>query len=54
MKDTRMKNYSWIQILFYIVAALIPFAIVGWYHYYTWSDCLGENSLLTCMRMLNR
>jgi len=43
-----MKNIM--TIIFGIV--LIGGAV--WYTYYTWSDCLEENSVLTCMRMLNK
>jgi len=49
-----MRNDSWIQIGIYAVAAAILFGMVGWYIYHVWSDCLGENSFLTCMRMLGR
>jgi len=53
-RSIKMRNDSWIQIGIYAVAAVILFGMVGWYTYFVWSDCLGENSVLTCMRMLGR
>ena len=38
----------------YGIAITIGIVLVGWYLYHIWSDCLEENSVLTCMRMLNR
>ena len=49
-----MKNESWLQIGIYTIAAVMLFGAIGWYTYYIWSDCLGENSVLTCMRMLSK
>ncbi|MEK9909374.1 MAG: hypothetical protein VW498_03315 [Candidatus Thalassarchaeaceae archaeon] len=45
---------SWTEIGIYAVAAVILFGLVGWYTYYIWSDCLGENGFLTCARMLSK
>lgn len=36
------------------IAIIILLICVGAYQYYTWSDCLEDNSVLTCMRMLNK
>lgn len=36
-----------------VIGIMILLAGIGAYQYYTWSDCLEENSVLTCMRMLN-
>lgn len=37
-----------------IVGSLLIIGLIGWYTVYTWSDCLEENSVITCMRMLNK
>jgi hypothetical protein len=37
-----------------IVGVLVIFGLLGWYIVHTWSDCLEENSVITCMRMLNK
>lgn len=39
-----------LQVLFIIAV----FGAITWYTYYTWSDCLEENSFITCMRMLSK
>jgi hypothetical protein len=44
-----MINIKLILQLILLVAAI---AALGYYFYYIWSDCLDENSILTCMRML--
>ena len=41
-----------IEKLIYGAAAIIFIAGAGWYTVHTWSDCLEENSVLTCARML--
>ena len=48
-----MKKDSWLEIGLYSVVGIILIGMIGWYTYYIWSDCLEENSVLTCMRMLN-
>jgi len=40
--------------LIIIACSLVFFTGFGYYTYYVWSDCLEENSVLTCMRMLNK
>lgn len=40
--------------LIYGAAAIIFIAGVGFYLHHIWSDCMDENSILTCMRMLNK
>ena len=47
-----MRN--WIQAGIYTVGAAIIIGLIGLYVYHVWSDCLGENSVLTCARMLNK
>jgi len=44
---------SWFEIITYLVIASIIIGLFGWYLYFIWSDCLEENSILTCMRMLS-
>ena len=43
---------EWFQLGIYASAVLLGFAMIVWYVYFTWSDCLAENSFLTCLRML--
>ena len=40
--------------LIYATAAIIFIAGFGFYLHHIWSDCLDENSVFTCMRMLNK
>jgi len=37
----------------YIVTGVLFVCAVAAYSYHVWSDCLGENSVFTCVRMLN-
>jgi hypothetical protein len=46
------KEYLSFGIYCVGVAALV--AAIGFYVYYVWSDCLGENGFLTCARMLSK
>jgi len=41
-----------IEKLIYGAAAIIFIVGVGFYSQHIWSDCLEENSVLTCARML--
>lgn len=50
MKD----EFSWTKSIATLVFALALIAGAIWYTYYTWSDCLEENSIITCARMLNK
>ena len=43
-----------IEKLIYGVAAIMAIACLGAYLHHIWSDCLNENSVFTCMRMLNK
>ena len=43
-----------IEKLIYGAAAIIFIGGVGFYLQHIWSDCLNENNVLTCMRMLNK
>jgi len=36
------------------LGAVILIGLIGWYTVHVWSDCLDENSVLTCMRMLSK
>jgi len=36
-----------------VIMTFIILSIVGVLIYHQWSDCLGENSFLTCARMLS-
>jgi hypothetical protein len=40
--------------LIYGTAIVIGIALFGWYVVHIWSDCLNENSVFTCMRMLTK
>ena len=48
MKDT----FSWTKSIATLLFAILLIAGAGWYTVHTWSDCLEENSWLTCARML--
>jgi hypothetical protein len=41
------------QTLTYITGTVIIVALIGWYLTHIWSDCLTDNSFLTCARMLS-
>jgi len=43
---------DWLQLGIYATALAIVVFMVGWYVHFIWSDCLNENSFLTCARML--
>ena len=43
-----------IEKLIYSTAAIVFIIAVGFYLQHIWSDCLEENSVFTCMRMLNK
>ena len=43
-----------IEKLIYCVAAIAIISAGGFYLHHIWSDCLNENSVFTCMRMLNK
>ena len=47
-----MTNDSWTKIILMLIASVAVFGFIAWYTYYTWSDCLEENSFITCARML--
>jgi hypothetical protein len=47
-----MKLYA--QAIGYVALILVLFGLIGWHTVHIWSDCLGEHSVLTCMRMLGR
>ena len=38
----------------YIIVSVVAVLLFGWYITHIWSDCLEENSVFTCMRMLNK
>ena len=41
-----------IDKIIYGVGILIIVSLFGWYTVHIWSDCLEENSVFTCFRML--
>jgi hypothetical protein len=43
---------DWLKIIVYLIFIVVVFGGIGWYTVHTWSDCLEENSVLTCARML--
>ena len=38
----------------FMIVAIIFIAGMAYYLNHIWSDCLDENNVLTCMRMLNK
>ncbi len=47
-----IKDYLTVGI--YAIGLVALIAAIGFYVYYVWSDCLGENGFLTCARMLSK
>lgn len=39
-----------LQVLFILAVA----GAITWYTHHIWSDCLEDNSVFTCMRMLSK
>lgn len=37
-----------------IAGSVLIIGLIGWYTVHIWSDCLNENSVFTCMRMLSK
>ena len=52
LERAMIKDYLMVGI--YAIALVALIAAIGFYTYYIWSDCLGENGFLTCARMLNK
>jgi Na+/H+ antiporter NhaC len=44
---------QWFEISMYVIGMLAIVALIVWYFSHIWSDCLDENSFLTCLRMLS-
>ena len=42
------------KVLFQVVLILAVSGGITWYTHHIWSDCLEENTVLTCMRMLTK
>lgn len=42
-----------IEKLIYSAVTIVIIVALGFYLQHIWSDCLQENSVLTCMRMLS-
>ena len=40
--------------LIYAIAGVVLIVGFGFYIHHIWSDCLDENSVFTCMRMLSK
>jgi len=40
--------------LFQVIGIMVVIGLLSWYMYHIWSDCLNENSVFTCMRMLGK
>lgn len=49
-----MNEFSWTKSIATLVFALMLIVGAGWYTVHTWNDCLEENTIFTCMRMLNK
>jgi len=47
-------DFSWTKSIVTLVFAIALIVGAVWYTYYTWNDCLEENSYLTCARMMNK
>lgn len=42
------------KTLLQLTGFVLIIGLIGAYTYHVWSDCLNENSVLTCMRMLSK
>ena len=40
--------------LLQVIGIMVAIGLLSWYTYHIWSDCLEENSVFTCMRMLGK
>jgi len=49
-----MKQQDMTMIGIKALGVAILIGLIGWYTVHVWSDCLDENSVLTCMRMLSK
>lgn len=49
-----MKQHDMITIGIKALGVAILIGLIGWYTVHVWSDCLDENSFLTCVRMLSK
>lgn len=47
-------DFSWTKSIATLVFAIALLVGTIWYALHTWSDCLEENSFLTCSRMMNK
>jgi hypothetical protein len=43
---------QWFEVAMYVIGFLAIVGLITWYLAHIWTDCLDENSILTCMRML--
>ena len=48
------KEFSWTKSIATLIVGVALIAGAIWYTYYTYTDCMEENSFITCVRMLNR
>jgi len=37
-----------------VIGIMVVIGLLSWYTYHIWTDCLDENSVFTCMRMLTK
>lgn len=47
-------DFSWTKSIVTLFIAIMLVIGAAWYTVHTWSDCLEENSYLTCARMMNK
>jgi hypothetical protein len=40
------------KVLFQVLVVLAVAGAITWYTHHIWSDCLEDNTVLTCARML--
>lgn len=50
----KSDDFSWTKSIATLFVGVMLIIAAVWYTYYTWSDCLQENSWLTCSRMLQK
>ena len=49
-----MKQQGMITSGIKVLILILVLVLAAWYFIHIWTDCLNENSIFTCMRMLTK
>jgi len=49
-----MKQQDMITSGIKVLMLILVIVLAAWYTIHIWKDCLNENSIFTCMRMLTK